>query len=114
MRKSELLLQGAGDDPDAKINLLATNLDNHARLLKEVREEAERLRKASVLSITALRARRAVEEHTAEAAQYENCPDCCNQRPCPEFAWLETIAQNAAAQAMAALRGALAKEEPSS
>lgn len=110
-RVSRRLLQGAGDDPEARINLLAANLDNHARLLREARADAIQLQAACVSALSALRARREVEEHTAAAAQYDNCPDCCNQRPCPEFARLETAAQSASATAMAALRGALAKEK---
>ncbi len=73
--------------------------------------EVERLRSAAALALAAFRARRDVEEHMMEAAQYENCPDCCDRRPCPKFKRLEMIAQNAVAPAMAALRGALAKEQ---
>lgn len=71
--------------------------------------EVARLRAASVSALTALRARRDVEEHMMEALQYSSCPACCNQRPCAEFQRLETTAQSAAAQAVAALRGVLAK-----
>lgn len=91
---------------DADAELIAHAPADLAALIGEV----ERLRTAAGLALSALRARRDVEEHMMEAAQYENCPDCCNQRPCPKFERLETIAQNAAAYAMAALRGALAKE----
>lgn len=84
---------------------LNTELEaDNARLRREV----EQKRAACVSAITALRARREVEEHTMNAVAYSDCADCCNQRPCVTFAKLEDAAQNAAAQAMADLRAALA------
>ena len=105
MRVSDRLLQAAGDDPEAQINLLASNLNEHARLLGEARNANAQLRAACVLALEAFRAQQAVETHTMEAAQYETCKDCCSGQPCAEFGRLHTRALDAMTVAMAALRG---------